>query len=203
MNDPLTVKAIERGTVRVFALDMTAREVDRLRNPGPPPGFAFSDDPAKDFPDYVASDDERDPIATLLGTDLADSDFVEVFHTDDISAIGLATYLVEGNGAAEAQIEADRARLDALHGHVVIVLSAAFGGQATTLRPDPRLTLVGCYTEPPPAPVLPLPQYDSAKGIIAGPPVKVVSDAAMGGRVAAVVLLLLFLFVMAFVWMAA
>ncbi len=130
----------------------------------------------------------------LFGTEV-DPAMVEVFDVADLADIGLAAYLIDGNGATEAQIEADRARLEAVTGFVLILHGPA------PHTADPRLNRIGSYAEDLPAVRFePLPDA-SAKGIVSqGKPPK--SDARIGGMVATVVLLILFVFTALLIWFA-
>lgn len=85
--------------------------------------------------------------AGLLGLSDLDPAFVELFDTADLSSLGLSGYLAEGLGVPDAQIAPQRARLDALQGPVLILLSSALQGRGATLTPDPRLTLIASFTE--------------------------------------------------------
>lgn len=153
----------ERHVLRVFKLNLPAAEVAQL------PGKA-------------------DLLAALLGVEALDAAGVEVFDLADLAGLGLAAYLVEGNGAAEGQIAADRDRLDALTGAVLILHSAAFEGRATRLHPDPRLRLIGTYGEDlPPVQFEPLPDA-AAKGLLPqGRPVT--TDMRRAARITAAILL--------------
>jgi len=177
----------ERNAVRVFAARLTPAELVRLRTP-------MSTDPA---PHDTAV------LAALLGVDHLAPGQVELFHSDDVAPIGLAAYLTEGTAVAEAQIAADRTRLDALEGPILIVLSAAFGGDAVTLHPDPRLTLIGMYTaEIQPVRFEPLPGA-SARGTVLGKvPRPPMSHARAGGMVATAALLVMFALLAVVIWVA-
>ena len=96
-------------------------------------------------------------VAELLGNPDLDPAFVEIFDVADLSGVGLAGYLTDGLGVPEQAIP-DPARLDALKGPVLILLSKALHGREVTLTPDPRLTLMGTYAEDrPPVHFEPLP----------------------------------------------
>ena len=139
--DGLLLPEGERHVLRVFALNLPAAEVARLSG-------------------------KADLLAALLGVEALDPSAVEVFDLADLAGLGLAAYLVEGNGAAEAPIAADCDQLDALTGAVLILHSAAFEGRATRLHPDPRLRLIGRYGQDlPPALFEPLPDA-AAKGLL-------------------------------------
>lgn len=127
----LAIPAHDRTGVRVFSARLTPDELQR---------------------------DKARLSAELLGDSDLDPAFVEIFDVADLSGVGLAGYLTDGLGVPEAALIADRARLDALTGPVLILLSKALHGRAGTLTPDPRLTLVGTYVElRPPVHFEPLP----------------------------------------------
>lgn len=108
-------------------------------------------------PDEMRRDKGR-LVQALLGDPDIDPAHVELFEVADLSDLGLAGYLTEGLGIADAALVADRPRLDALKGPVLILLSQALHGREVTLTPDPRLTLIGTYREDrPPVHFEPLP----------------------------------------------
>jgi hypothetical protein len=163
----------ERHTVRVFTLAVPPDDLHRLRA-----------DPAA--------------IAALLGTPTVNPHYIDIFDVKDIDAIGLAQYLIDGNGVAEPQITADKDRLDAIRGPVLILTSGAATG---TLTPAPNLTIIGTYAEDtPPIIFEPLPT-ESAKGLTGQgkPPM---SDARIGGMVATVALILMFGLTVFVIWLA-
>lgn len=178
MTDPLQVTPHERGIVRVFALSLSAKEAEDLR-------------------------DNATAQAALLGVPTLDTRFTEVFPVADTAEIGLAGYLIDGNGIDPASIAPDRARLAALDGWVLLVYSSAFDGTAQTLSPARALTLIGTYAEPgtdwSDGQTL---RSDSAKSQ-GGSTRKKPSDAAMSGRVAMAALLVITLLTILMVWIAA
>lgn len=112
---------------------------------------------AKLSPDDLHRDKAR-LAAELLGDPDLDPAFIEIFDLADLSGVGLSGYLSDGLGVPEAALSADRLRLDALKGPVLILLSKALHGREVTLNPDPRLTLVATYAEErPPVHFEPLP----------------------------------------------
>ncbi|MBO9411616.1 MULTISPECIES: hypothetical protein [unclassified Ruegeria] len=115
----LTVAPHERGVIRLFTLDMRAEEAKFLREPG-------------------AADQ-------VLGVDGLDRGQIDVFPVSDLEDLGLYGYLHEGGGVSEDQL--NRTMLDAIEGWVMAVRSAAFHGKAAKLNPDPRVRLLGLYTE--------------------------------------------------------
>lgn len=170
----------ERHTLRVFGFDITAPDLARLRNA-----------------DILLDQPSADTIAPLFGLPTLNPDHVELFHTEDIDAIGLTAYLIEGNAVAEAQIAADRAKLDAHQGGIITLRAAAIPGPLT-LTLDPRVTLLGTYTEQtPPVRFEPLP---GGTGTLTGK--APMSNARISGMVATVVLIFMFALVAIFIWMA-
>jgi hypothetical protein len=114
--------------------------------------------------------DKAGLVPAILGDPDLDPAYVELFYVADLSDIGLAGYLTEGLGIPEAELEADRARLDAVRGPVLVLLSKALHGRAVTLTPDPRLVLIGTYREDrPPVHFEPLPTA-STQGVLSPPP---------------------------------
>ncbi|EEX08689.1 conserved hypothetical protein [Ruegeria lacuscaerulensis ITI-1157] len=115
----LDISAGERGVIRLFSLDMRPEEAKFLREPG-------------------AADQ-------VLGVSGLDPEQIDVFPVSDLEDLGLYGYLNEGCGVSEDQL--DRAKLESVDGWVLVLRSAALGGRAATLNPDPRLRLIGFYTE--------------------------------------------------------
>lgn len=128
---PLTIPANDRLGVRVFTAKLTPEDLQR---------------------------DKARLAETLLGDPDLDPAFIEIFDLADLSGVGLSGYLTDGLGVPDAALSRDRARLDALKGPVLILLSKALHGREVTLTPDPRLTLVATYAEDrPPVHFEPLP----------------------------------------------
>ncbi len=127
--DALRVAAAERGCIRVFTLELPPSDVTSLQ------------DPKGDAPSTGAA------VAHLLGLDWLDEDFIEIFDIDDLETLGLAGYLVQGNGVSKDDIAPDVSRLSALTGPVLIVYSGAFGDEPAVLKPARALEYVGLYQE--------------------------------------------------------
>lgn len=139
----LEIPAHDRLGVRVFAAALTNDEMKR---------------------------DKAGLVQTLLGDLDLDPAFVELFDVADLSDIGLAGYLTDGLGVPDAALAADRARLQAVEGPVLILLSKALHGRAVALRLDPRLQLIGTYREDrPPVHFEPLPTAGT-EGVLTAPP---------------------------------
>jgi len=115
----LTVAPHERGVIRLFALDMRPEEAKFLREPG-------------------AADQ-------MLGVEGLEPEQIDIFPVSDLEDLGLYGYLHEGCSVSAEQL--DRAVLEAIEGWVMAVRSAAFKDQAAQLKPDPRLRLIGLFTE--------------------------------------------------------
>lgn len=124
MNDALSVRKDETGVVRLFRLDMPPEQARFLQA-------------------------EPAALADKLGVTSLDPDQADVVRIDDLDDLGLAGYLTEGIGVADAAIASDRAMLDALRGYVLVLLSRAFGGQATEIRPGDGVTLLRTYGQVP------------------------------------------------------
>lgn len=115
----LAIPANEQGVLRLFALNMRPEEAKFLREPG--------------------------AVDQMLGVTGLNAGQIDIFPVSDLEDLGLYGYLNEGCGVSEDQL--DRAKLDAVSGWVLVLRSAALGGRAAKLRPDPRLHLIGLYTE--------------------------------------------------------
>ena len=120
----LTIPAAEHGQIRLFAVN---RPVDAMAR-------------------TLQDNDKAAVISDLLGFAVP-SGTAELFAVSDLTGVGLPRYLTDGYTVTEAQINADRARLDALEGYVLLLFSSAFDGAETTLRIGPDLTLIGTYGE--------------------------------------------------------
>ena len=178
MSDVIQIPAGERGVIRVFDLDMPAEQAKFLREPG--------------------------ALAQVLGIPEIDLEHVEIFPISDLEELGLAGYLIQGCGIAEAEITPDRAKLEAIKGHVLLLRSRAFDGAEMRLTPAAPITLVASYGERAinwSAP--PMPETTSSKPYSAAPiSPRAARDQArrIGASLFAVVmgLILLLLFVVVF-----
>ncbi|WP_120502166.1 hypothetical protein [Roseovarius sp. EL26] len=177
MSDRFEISADEVGLVRLFQIDLPADQVE-----------AFSDDLQK--------------VQRALGATQLNTDYVEVFAVSDLTGLGLAGYMAEGLGIAKQDFAAERVRLDALEGHILVILSKAFEQTVQTLTPKVPLRWVGTYAEESANVTFePLPDK-SAQGVAPVAVKKTASNAAIQGRVATVVLIFLALFVWVFIKIA-
>ncbi len=151
------VAAQEAGVVRLFRIDLPAAEIDAF----------MANDRAGYDADGAGAEAPSWPLREALGAEYLDEGFVEVVAVKDIAGLGLAGYLAEGMGIPEEDLAADRAMLDALEGHVLVVGSPAFGGLAQALDPQAPLEPVGLYREAPVRPVIGRIESAAAKGRLA------------------------------------
>ena len=179
MNEALEITPYIHDTIFVFALNLPDDEV-----------AAFTEAGAEHW-----------PLKTSLGAAALDPSGVEVLASKDMTGLGLTGLLVEGHGMDRDAVSADKARLDALQGHVVLVHASAFQGVAQDLSPGPELTFIGRYSGPRTAtPVEPI-RSKSAQGTLQDGKAKP-SDARVGGRIAMIALLVLLLLVGLMIWIA-
>lgn len=139
----LTIPAVDDLGVRVFQADLSPDDMQR---------------------------DKARLVQSLLGDPDLDPAHVELFDVADLSDFGLAGYLSEGLGVPDTALTADRGKLQAVRGPVLILLSKELHGREATLSLDPRLSLLGTYREVrPPVHFEPLPTA-AAEGVLAAPP---------------------------------
>ncbi|RVT82270.1 hypothetical protein DXV76_17495 [Rhodobacteraceae bacterium CCMM004] len=158
----LTVDADEWGTVRLFSLDADAPEAAALAQPAGP---------------------DAPTLKRLLGADRIDATPVQAARVEDLEGLGLAGFMTEGLGIAPEAVAANRARIDAVRGVVVVVPAKALSGTAQTLEPQPPLRFVGLYREADAAPPTPeIAPSRSAAPMAAATPTAEPAPAAGGGR---------------------
>ncbi|ETA51819.1 hypothetical protein [Ponticoccus alexandrii] len=90
------------------------------------------------------------PLKYALGATALRPAFVETVRISDLGPMPLSRYLAEAHGLSETALAADRATLDAMTGHVVILPPQAFDNTTQTLSPAAPLTHVGAYGGPAP-----------------------------------------------------
>jgi len=175
VSDQFQVTSGEYKLVRLFAVDLPADDIDGLR--------------------------EAD-LAAALGVERLDVDQIDFFSVDDLEGLGLVDYMIEGLGIAEDQLADDRARLMSLTGQLLIVRSAAFMGLHGLLSVKAPLRWIGTYAEDRSKVTFEALPTGGTEGNVPSTNKKRPSDAAMSGRVAMVVLLVLFMLTGAMVWIA-
>ena len=119
----MEIASHETGLVRVFSVDLPTDQIETFRTAAP------------------------NPLEQALGTRNLDPAYVELFDIADLEELGLRGYMRDGLGVAEADLAEDAARLDALTGPVLILLSKAFRGEAHSLSPRAPLRWVGTWRE--------------------------------------------------------
>ena len=119
----MEISAHETGLVRLFSVDLPADEIDAFRSGTP------------------------SALEQALGTGGLDPAYVELFDIADLEELGLRGYMRDGLGVAEAELTEDAARIDALEGPVLVLLSGAFRGKEHTLAPRAPLRWVGTWRE--------------------------------------------------------
>ncbi len=174
MTERLSIPPGERGTVRLFAVDLSPEEAS-----------AFASDP--------------DAVARALGAPDLDPTRVEVFPVSRIAAIGLPAYLSEGHGIPPAALAADSKTLAALDGHVVLVAAGAFGPGARVLAVAPPLRLVGAWEEDMPAVRFGDLPSESARGTLGAPAAPPPPPQAGRGRGRMLTILILILAILGFI----
>lgn len=185
MTDTLTVRKNEVGVVRIFAVDLPA---DRIE--------AFEEKTTTDGKTVW-------PVAQALGAEHLDRDGYDLFDVAALDELGLAGLLIHGHGIAEADVAPMRPQLEALHGHVLVLTSRAVNAGNQTLHPKSPLRWIATFSEDrTPVSFEPLPNPDP-QAIVEDPPTKPVpSNAAISGRIAALVLILMGLLVLLIIRMA-
>ena len=115
----LTIVPYEQGVFRLLALDMRPDEAKFLREPG--------------------------AVGQVPGVEGLDSEQTDIFPVSDLEDLGVCDHPNEGCVVSEARLS--RSVLEAVHGRVMVLRRAVFGGRAARLSPDPRLRLIGAFTE--------------------------------------------------------
>lgn len=184
MSAPMQIPAFESGVIRLFAIDLADDQID---------GFATRSDDAAPW-----------PLLDALGASSLDQDFIEVFPVGDLEGLGLGGYLHTGNDIPLDQIDPLAPQLDQLKGHVLLVLSSAFGGSAQSLNPkSPLRHIATFFTEGTPVTFETLPDESAKLGTGEDkikPAKKKPSEAAMMGRVATYALLFMFALTGLMIW---
>lgn len=125
MSTSIDIPAGETGRIRVFAINQPAEQVKAELGQMPVSDLARK----------------------LLESPHLDTASAEIFPVADLSGVGLAAYLAEGYAVSQDAIAADRAKLDALDGYVMLLFSDSFAGAAAILTPRADLNLIGTYAE--------------------------------------------------------
>lgn len=110
------------------------------------------------------------PLKYALGAERLRPAFVETIRIADLGPMALSQYLSEAHDLPASALGADRARIDALTGHVVVLPPQAFEGRSQTLTPAVPLTHIGAYAMRGAAPRGPALRSASAEGTLSSGP---------------------------------
>ena len=186
--DPNSVAAHEYGLIRIYTIDLSPAEIDN----------------------FTIERGNHWPLQRALGAEVLDSGPTQSFNIADLGDLGLLGYLSEGYFIEPADMDAYSAAFAELTGAVVIIPSRAFEGVAQTLMqptlldgvPNPLRHLATLREEGRNATFESLPSF-GAEGVLEDTPArKKPSDAAMGGRVATIALIVMGLLVWAMIKIA-
>ena len=179
MSGTLSIPAQDHGRAHLFALNIIEAEAKELVG-------------------------QPDAPARLLGVPV-NSDFAEIVRIKDLDDLGLIGYLGQGYEIPDENLRDDKRKLRAVEGFVLIILSSALDAKAQTISIGPDLTLLGSY----PTTSTDWTETSDLQSEAAAPftaPEETVkkrpSDGAMMGRVATIVLLVLFALTGLMVWIA-
>lgn len=170
MRPSLAIPAQETGVIRVFALDAKAPALAAILPPHPL---------------------DAGHLAPLLGLPTIRDEDAERVTLKDLGDLSLSQFLRVGHDIREDDLAPLAEVLDALAGHVLLIHSTAFGGEAAHILPAPGIRFVGAFrrSEAPAAP-LTLPEAERPE-ILAPPPPMTVSRRRGSGLVLALVILVI------------
>jgi len=123
MSTSLTIPAAERHKLRLFQLDLPPEQIRFLREPG--------------------------AVADLLGCDGLAESGIQLIRIEDLDALGLSGFLVQGCDIPEDQIAANTDALNTAYGTVLALASSAFQDRETTLCLPGKVRLIATLTEEP------------------------------------------------------
>lgn len=172
MRDGTTVSKTEHGLVRVFKasyhLDME-----------------------------ISHAGTYDMLCDALGIERIGYDDVQQVGTIGLDGMPLSQFLITAYEVDPAEIAPKTAELDALEGMILLIRSSAFLDRPVTLKTDGHAKLIATLSEPNATSQITVPLMSKmAEGVLEAPPAKKKpSDAAMGGRVATIALLVMGLLV--------
>lgn len=132
MSRTFEIEPGENGRLRLFTVSLDDAALRDLISPDLPA------DPERPF---VAA------APALLGQPALDLPHVELFDVADLAGLGLPAYLTTAYDIPESQIAPQRARLAALEGFILLLLSESLPAPGP-LSPDPALTLIATFQTP-------------------------------------------------------
>ncbi len=140
-------------------------------------------------------------LKTLFGTDALDPTYIDIIKINDLSSMSLTDYIARGYDMEAA--DHDIAAVNGIEGYAILIMSSAAGGAEATLELAPELRHITTYVPKAQLQVIEPLTSDSAKGVINGPPGKPPkSNARIGGMIATIALIVLFLLVGLMIWVA-
>nr|WP_246594533.1 aspartate carbamoyltransferase catalytic subunit [Mameliella sediminis] len=104
------------------------------------------------------------PLKYALGATTLRESFVDVVALRDLGDMRLSQYLSSAYDVPARALGADRDRIDALQGHVIVLPPQAFGGTSQMLTIAPPLRMIGSYGEARPTARGASPTSRAAKG---------------------------------------
>ena len=148
-----------------------------------------------------ALDKTPEGLAELFGTTTLDPTYIDIVSIVDLSSMSLADYIKQGYDVEIA--EYDIQAVNGIEGYAILILSSASDGKIVTLRPNPDVHHVTTYVPTAQLQVIAPLNSDAASGTFDGTAAKPTkSDARIGGMVATVALIVMFLLVAVMVWVA-
>jgi hypothetical protein len=142
-----------------------------------------------------------DGLEALFGTDALDATYIDIINITDLSSMSLTDYIAQGYDMEAA--DHDISAINEIEGHAILIMSSATGGAEVMLELAPEVRHVTTYVPEAQLQIIEPLASNSAKGIINDPPApKPKSDARIGGMVATLALVVLFLLVILMIWIA-
>lgn len=140
-------------------------------------------------------------LEALFGTTKLDRTYVDLIKISDLSSMTLSDYIVQGYDTAP-EVH-DVPAINGIDGYAVLILSAASRGRKVTLDPAPNVRHVTTVLPEVQLTVVEPLSSQAAEGAIGDTPAKPAkSDARIGGMVATLALIVLFMLVALMIWIA-
>lgn len=138
-----------------------------------------------------------DMVCEALGIEKIGHSDVQQVRKTALDGVSLSQFLMDAYDIEPLEIAPIAKELDALDGLVLVIRSSAFLDRPVTLKPNDHAKLIATLREPDTSASVTLPLMSkNAEGVLTSPPAKKTpSDAAMGGRVATIALLVMGLLV--------
>lgn len=172
----LTIPTDDHGKIRVFSISTPMTDALRDKDPA--------------------------TMQELFGTSALDTDFVDTFEVSALGEMTTSDYIQQGYDFKPDA--ADLVALNGLQGTAALIMSRATEGQDITLKLAPEVSHVTTLGDAASLSPKPAPESVAAKEVTEQVVAKKApSDAAMSGRVATIVLVILFALVALMIWVAA